>query len=88
MARGIDFRQKEVINIRDGKVLGFVIDVDAELTNGSIKSIVVAGAGKLIKSIGGNVPMDTRGVHLVIAEVVEIIAHIVAIKKSLSDITT
>ena len=39
MARGIDFRQKEVVNITNGKILGFVIDVDAELTNGAIKSI-------------------------------------------------
>ena len=53
MARGIDFRQKEVVNVRDGKILGFVIDVDAELTNGSIKSIVVAQVGKLIKILGG-----------------------------------
>ena len=41
MGRGIDFRQKEVVNITNGKILGFVIDVDAELTNGAIKSIVV-----------------------------------------------
>jgi len=30
MARGIDFKQKEVININDGKILGFVIDVQAD----------------------------------------------------------
>ena len=72
MARGIDFRQKEVINIRDGKVLGFVIDVDAELTNGSIKSIVVAGAGKLIKSIGGknNVTIPWNNVKLIGEDVI------------------
>ncbi len=72
MARGIDFRQKEVVNIRDGKILGFVIDVDAELTNGAIKSIVVAGVGKLIKSIGGknNVTIPWNNVKLIGEDVI------------------
>ena len=72
MARGIDFRQKEVINITNGKVLGFVIDVDAELTNGAIKSIVVAQAGKLIKSIGGknNITIPWNNVKLIGEDVI------------------
>ena len=53
MTRGIDFRQKEVVNVTDGKILGFVVDVDAELGNGSIKNIVVAQVGKMLKSLGG-----------------------------------
>ena len=53
MSRGIDFRQKEVVNINNGKILGFVIDVDAELNVGSIKSIVVAKAAGILKSFGG-----------------------------------
>ncbi len=72
MARGIDFRQKEVVNVRDGKILGFVIDVDAELTNGAIKSIVVAQAGKLIKSIGGknNITIPWNNVKLIGEDVI------------------
>lgn len=72
MARGIDFRQKEVINITNGKVLGFVIDVDAELTNGAIKSIVVAQVGKLIKSIGGknNITIPWNNVKLIGEDVI------------------
>lgn len=53
VARGIDFRQKEVINITNGKILGFVVDVDAELSVGSIKNIVVAQTTGIIKSLGG-----------------------------------
>lgn len=53
MSRGIDFKQKEVINIQDGKILGFITDVDAELNNGEIKNIVVAGTGGLFKSLSG-----------------------------------
>lgn len=72
MARGIDFRQKEVINIKDGKMLGFVIDVDAELTNGAIKSIVVAQVGKLIKSLGGknNITIPWSNVKLIGEDVI------------------
>ena len=72
MARGIDFRQKEVINVRDGKILGFVIDVDAELTNGAIKSIVVAQVGKLIKSLGGknNITIPWNNVKLIGEDVI------------------
>lgn len=72
MARGIDFRQKEVINVKDGKMLGFVIDVDAELTNGAIKSIVVAQVGKLIKSLGGknNITIPWSNVKLIGEDVI------------------
>ena len=72
MARGIDFRQKEVINVTDGKILGFVIDVDAELSNGSIKSIVVAQVGKLIKSLGGknNITIPWSNVKLIGEDVI------------------
>lgn len=72
MARGIDFRQKEVVNINDGKVLGFVIDVDAELKEGSIKSIVVAQVGKVLKSIGGknNITIPWSNVKLIGEDVI------------------
>lgn len=39
--KGMDFRHKEVINIKDGKRLGYVQDVCADLTSGSITSIIV-----------------------------------------------
>ena len=51
MARGIDFKQKEVININDGKVLGFVVDVQADFQNGEIHSIIVAKSGKIFTNI-------------------------------------
>ena len=72
MARGIDFRQKEVVNITNGKILGFVIDVDAELSNGAIKSIVVAQVGKLIKSLGGknNITIPWSNVKLIGEDVI------------------
>ena len=46
MSRGIDFKQKEVISLSDGKILGFVVDVQADFENGEIHSIIVAKTGK------------------------------------------
>lgn len=53
MARGLDFKQKEVININDGKIIGFVVDVNADFQNGEINSIIVAQTGKLLGSMFG-----------------------------------
>ena len=39
--KGLDFRHKEVVNINDGRRLGFVQDVIADLETGMITSIIV-----------------------------------------------
>lgn len=41
--KGLDFKHKEVINICDGKRLGFVQDVCADFDTGRITSIIVPG---------------------------------------------
>lgn len=41
--KGLDFKHKEVINICDGKRLGYVQDVCADLDTGRITSIIVPG---------------------------------------------
>ena len=46
--KGMDFKHKEVININDGKRLGFVQDVCANLETGRITSIIVPGGKKLM----------------------------------------
>lgn len=53
MARGIDFKQKEVINLNDGSIMGFVVDVQADFENGEIHSIIVAKTGKLFGNVMG-----------------------------------
>lgn len=40
--KGLDFRHKEVVNIKDGKRLGYVQDVCADLESGIITSMMVA----------------------------------------------
>lgn len=53
MARGIDFKQKEVISINEGKILGFVVDVQADFENGEIHEIIVAKTGRLFSGVFG-----------------------------------
>lgn len=47
--KGLDFKHKEVINITDGRRLGFVQDVTANLESGIITSIIVPGSNKMFK---------------------------------------
>ena len=44
--KGLDFRHKEVINIKNAKRLGYVQDVNADLKTGTITSIIVPGTTK------------------------------------------
>ena len=39
-----DFRDKEVINICDGRRLGYVVDIEFDVISGKILSIVVPGS--------------------------------------------
>ncbi|AUG57987.1 MAG TPA: YlmC/YmxH family sporulation protein [Ruminiclostridium sp.] len=52
MNRTSDFRQKEVINISDGKRLGFVCDVEIDLKSGRLESIVIPGGNRLFGILG------------------------------------
>ena len=47
MGRALTFKQKEVINIRDGRRMGYVQDVEADFENGMITAIIVQGNDKL-----------------------------------------
>ena len=46
--KGMDFKHKEVINITDGRRLGYVQDVCADLKTGNIISIIVPGTSKTL----------------------------------------
>ena len=47
MGRALTFKQKEVINLIDGRRLGYVQDVEAEFSTGEITAIVVPGTSKM-----------------------------------------
>lgn len=42
--KGLDFKHKEVISINTGKKLGFIQDVTADFSTGTIKEIIVPGS--------------------------------------------
>ncbi len=51
--KGMDFKHKEVINIKDGKRLGYVQDVCADLESGTINCKILkhfANVGKVLKT--------------------------------------
>lgn len=52
MNKASDFRQKEVINIYDGKRLGFVCDVDIDMNTGKLNSIIIPGSAKFLGIFG------------------------------------
>ena len=52
--KGLDFKHKEVVNITDGKRLGYVQDVCADLETGTITHIIVTGSSKIINIFAGN----------------------------------
>ena len=52
--KGLDFKHKEVINICNGKRLGYVQDVCADLETGKITSIIVPGETNRIMSLFSN----------------------------------
>ncbi|HHX23436.1 MAG: YlmC/YmxH family sporulation protein [Tepidanaerobacteraceae bacterium] len=47
MMKTSDLRQREVINITDGKRLGFVTDLDIDLEKGVITSLIIPGQSKV-----------------------------------------
>ena len=52
--KGLDFKHKEVINVCDGKRLGFVQDVCADLDTGRITSIIVPGGTNRLMNLFSN----------------------------------
>ena len=52
--KGLDFKHKEVINIKDATRLGYVQDVTADLKTGVITSIIVPGTNKIFNIFRGN----------------------------------
>ncbi len=53
MNKSADFRNKEVINLTDGKRLGFVSDVDINFEKGTIDAIIVPGPSGIFNFFSG-----------------------------------
>jgi YlmC/YmxH family sporulation protein len=53
MIKVSDLRNRDVINIVDGKRLGTICDLDLDLENGRVTAIVVPGTTRLFGLFGG-----------------------------------
>lgn len=52
MVRIYDFRQKEVINIKNGKRLGFILDAVIDEESGKVDALIIPGQGKVFGIFG------------------------------------
>ena len=65
--KGLDFKHKEVVNIKDGKRLGYVQDVTADLETGVITSIIVPGSNKMLNifSTGNDIVIPWKNIKCI-----------------------
>lgn len=47
-----ELRQKEVINICDGRRLGYITDVDLDVKNGCVRAYIIPGPARIWGCIG------------------------------------
>lgn len=45
-------REKEIINLSDGRRLGFIYDIEVNLEKGRIEALIVPGPGKFLGLFG------------------------------------
>lgn len=53
MIKASDLRKREVVNVDDGKRLGFVSDLELNVSEGCINAIIVPGPGRFFGLFGG-----------------------------------
>ena len=54
MLKTSDLKQKEVVNVLDGKRLGGITDIEIDIETGRLTAIVVPGQGKFLGLFGRN----------------------------------
>ncbi len=47
-----DLRDRDVVNVNDGKRLGIINDIEIDIENGRIRAIIIPGAGGFMGVIG------------------------------------
>ena len=52
MINTTELREKEIINLADGRKLGYIEDIEVNLEKGRIDSIIVPGVGKFLGIFG------------------------------------
>jgi YlmC/YmxH family sporulation protein len=54
MVKISDLRMREVVNVSNGKKLGLIKDIEIDLENGMIKSVVLPGNTRIMGFFGKN----------------------------------
>ncbi len=54
MVKISDLRMREVVNVTNGKKMGLIKDIEIDLENGTIKSVVLPSNGRLLGFFGKN----------------------------------
>ncbi|MFZ5640496.1 MAG: YlmC/YmxH family sporulation protein [Bacillota bacterium] len=54
MVKISDLRMREVVNVTNGKKLGLIKDIEIDLENGMIKSVVLPGNSRIMGFFGKN----------------------------------
>jgi len=52
MVKVSELRERDVVNVSDGRRLGYVEDIEMDLANGRVTAIVVPGQGRLVGLMG------------------------------------
>jgi len=47
-----ELREKEIVNIRNGQRLGFIGDLDVDMEEGRIRSLIILGQGRFLGLLG------------------------------------
>ncbi|NLZ93811.1 MAG: YlmC/YmxH family sporulation protein [Firmicutes bacterium] len=53
MVKISDLRNRDVVNVVDGRRLGVIYDLDLDLENGRIAAIIIPGQSRLFNLFGG-----------------------------------
>jgi|GEM_PF-296025 len=72
MFRVSDLRHKDIINVIDGKRIGYIKDIELDLDDGTIKNIVLPGESRLFNFFGKNddLVIDWRQIKKIGADVI------------------
>ncbi|OIJ13246.1 hypothetical protein BKP37_12135 [Anaerobacillus alkalilacustris] len=48
-----EIQAKEIVNVSNGKVLGHIGDLDINLEEGTVDSLIIGGTGRMLTFLGG-----------------------------------
>lgn len=52
MVRMADLRDRDVVNVNDGRRIGIINDIDINFEKGTIKALIIPGSGGIMGVIG------------------------------------